>query len=64
MKGYQMENVKTELEAIYPKVTQNELHAMRTALVEFASICIEIINQDNENSDTKIPENSSENMEK
>lgn len=56
-----MENVKTELERIYPEATQNELHTMKTALVEFASICIEIINKNN---DTNIPENSSENVEK
>ena len=59
-----MENVKTELETIYPEATQNELHTMKTALVEFASICIEIINKDNEKTDTSIPENSSENVEK
>lgn len=59
-----MENVKTELETIYQEATQNELHTMRNALVEFASICIEIINKDNENTDTNIPENSSENTEK
>mgnify|MGYP003304967535 CR=1 FL=1 len=47
-----MVNVKTELKTIYQEATQNELHTMRNALVEFASICIEIINKDNENTDT------------
>ena len=59
-----MDKIKEELKKIYPKITENELHQTKTALVELVATCLQIINKDNENNDTNIPENSSENIEK